>query len=345
MLEGAGFEVEQLFPFNLLGFFGWLVNGRLLKRARLSAGHLAVYETVALKHNVPKLSLNTQNLLSRQLQPAAPAMRKSQSSDEILQIQDLQICERTPQKLPKQPGGPSEYQLRSVEINLLQKYRSQDIQEILKRHSPMARDPPNRPVGSTESGAGSDEQQMTRFSQDEASSVEGIRNLLNSSTQEFRAARSTLNPSQQTSFYSKSPNEQEGLFTDWAKLGIPQPRDAPRKRSEEHRAQLLPERGTPQSNSQFGTLVSQTQVSNSSVKSQERLSSNASNNYTYNYNQHPYSSATEQQQRRQSSHERKSSQGRKRKNLEIETQKVANSHSNYGADVFDRNDRVAVKHD
>lgn len=47
LLEDAGFEVERVFPFNLLGLLGWFVNGRVLKRRRLPTAQLGVYEVLA----------------------------------------------------------------------------------------------------------------------------------------------------------------------------------------------------------------------------------------------------------------------------------------------------------
>lgn len=47
LLEGAGFKVERLFPFNFLGLFGWFINNRLLNRDRLPTGQLRVYEWIS----------------------------------------------------------------------------------------------------------------------------------------------------------------------------------------------------------------------------------------------------------------------------------------------------------
>ncbi len=43
-LEAAGYEVERLFGFNLLGLPGWWLNGKLLRRRRLPALQLALYQ-------------------------------------------------------------------------------------------------------------------------------------------------------------------------------------------------------------------------------------------------------------------------------------------------------------
>jgi glycosyltransferase involved in cell wall biosynthesis len=47
LLESCGFAVESMQSFNLLGLFGWAVNGRVLGRERLPVGQLGVYEMVA----------------------------------------------------------------------------------------------------------------------------------------------------------------------------------------------------------------------------------------------------------------------------------------------------------
>ena len=47
LLEGCGFEVERMFPFNLLGVLGWLLNGKVLGRDKLPVGQLGVYELIA----------------------------------------------------------------------------------------------------------------------------------------------------------------------------------------------------------------------------------------------------------------------------------------------------------
>lgn len=46
-LEAAGFEIEALSWFNLLGLAGWWLNGRVLKRDRLPAQQLALYNAVS----------------------------------------------------------------------------------------------------------------------------------------------------------------------------------------------------------------------------------------------------------------------------------------------------------
>jgi len=47
LLQCAGFEVEEVFNFNLLGMLGWLLNGKVLKRDRLPSAQLGLYELVA----------------------------------------------------------------------------------------------------------------------------------------------------------------------------------------------------------------------------------------------------------------------------------------------------------
>ncbi|MBM4387333.1 MAG: glycosyltransferase [Deltaproteobacteria bacterium] len=44
LLEQSGFQIEELFHFNLFGMFGWFVNGKMLKRRRLPAAQLSMYE-------------------------------------------------------------------------------------------------------------------------------------------------------------------------------------------------------------------------------------------------------------------------------------------------------------
>jgi len=47
LLEDSGFEIVKCMDFNFFGFFGWLLNSRLLKRKRLPTGQLALYNLLA----------------------------------------------------------------------------------------------------------------------------------------------------------------------------------------------------------------------------------------------------------------------------------------------------------
>lgn len=54
----AGFAVEKMFYFNLLGLAGWFLNGKMLKRERLPMGQLKLYEMISpivltLEKNIP----------------------------------------------------------------------------------------------------------------------------------------------------------------------------------------------------------------------------------------------------------------------------------------------------
>jgi SAM-dependent methyltransferase len=47
VMTGAGFEVEHVQWFNLLGFFGWWLNGRVLERERLPTAQLGLFEAIS----------------------------------------------------------------------------------------------------------------------------------------------------------------------------------------------------------------------------------------------------------------------------------------------------------
>jgi len=47
LLEDAGFDIVKCMDFNFFGFFGWLLNSRVLKRKRLPTGQLALYNLLA----------------------------------------------------------------------------------------------------------------------------------------------------------------------------------------------------------------------------------------------------------------------------------------------------------
>ncbi len=48
LLQDAGFEVERMVPFNLLGLFGWFLNSRVLKRRRLPTAQLGLYKVLSI---------------------------------------------------------------------------------------------------------------------------------------------------------------------------------------------------------------------------------------------------------------------------------------------------------
>ena len=44
LFKDTGFEIDVLRPFNFMGLFGWFLNGKILKRGKLSTGQLRMYK-------------------------------------------------------------------------------------------------------------------------------------------------------------------------------------------------------------------------------------------------------------------------------------------------------------
>ena len=47
LLQDQGFDIEYYRPFNFAGLWGWLLNGRILKREKLPTGQLKLYQILS----------------------------------------------------------------------------------------------------------------------------------------------------------------------------------------------------------------------------------------------------------------------------------------------------------